>query len=251
MRKVLILLVAVFMLSLGLSTVAAQDATPIEYGQTVEGTVDNSTYEVEYTFTGSAGDLVAITMNRLDTDSQIDAALVLRKGSFLVATNDDFSYPLSLIVVQLPDDGDYTILATRSGGATGSTEGDFYLKVELVEPLASGSTVEATLFSDYEKQVPSVFYLAPEEDGPVKISYSQEIGELYGSLRIQETPDWANDPSNSYYTYVLDLGDTNRVTDATFSLDLQAGHIYILSINVAFGSYSFNSEDATVTLSVS
>jgi hypothetical protein len=156
-----------------------------------------------------------------------------------------------LVVVQLPEDGDYTILATRSGGATGSSEGDYYLTVEKVEPLASGSTVEATLYSDYEKQVPSVFYLVPEEDGPVKLSYSQEISDLYGSLRIQETPDWSNDPSDSYYTYVLDLGDTTRVSDATFSLDLQAGHIYVIAINVGFGSYSFDTEEATVTLTVS
>jgi hypothetical protein len=251
MRKVLLFLVVLSALSLGVSAVAAQDATPIEYGQTVEGTISNQSYEFRYTFKGNEGDLIAITMDRGSEDSSLDATLILRDSNGdPLATNDDFRYPLSLIVYELPAQGEYTILATRSGGSTGSSDGDYFLKLELVDPLTSGSQLEATIYSDYTKQVSTIAYLVPEESGPVEITFSQELSDLYGSLRISETPDWASDVTSSYYETVVELSDSARVTNATLTVDLQAGHVYVLSVDVAFSSFSFDVDEATVTVSI-
>jgi hypothetical protein len=163
----------------------------------------------------------------------------------ILGHNDDFSYPLSVIVVELANDDTYTVLATRSGGKDGSSVGDYWLRVSVPDLLASGSKVDATLTSDSEKEVPNVFVLHPDTDGAIKVGFSQKLGDLFASLDISK---WVDD---SYPSSVMSLSDSTKVSGATFSVTLEAGQFYILMVKRAFGSFSFDKIDAKVTITVS
>src|SRR5574337_1217495 len=119
MRKVFIVgFILLTLLSvLGISAVAAQDKTPIEFGQWVEGTLSDATYEAKYTFSGTKGQIILVEMIPKPGTYDLDPALVLRNSDGdIIGQNDDFSYPLSVVVAELASDDTFTVLATRSGG---------------------------------------------------------------------------------------------------------------------------------------
>jgi hypothetical protein len=247
MRKTVLmsLVLLVVLAALGASVAAAQEKTPLEMGQWMEGTLTNDSYEVKYTINGAKGQIILVQMLPKPGTYDLDPALVLRNSDGdIVGQNDDYSYPLSVVVAELPSDDTYTILATRSGGKTGSSTGAYWVRADAVEPLKPGSKLDVTISSDSEKDIPSVYVLRPESSGPVKVGFSQKPGDLYASLDIGV---WQDD---SYPTSVMSLSDTAKVTGATFSVDLDSGQIYLLMVKRAFGAFSFNSADATVTVTV-
>ncbi len=247
MRKILLVsLMAVLVLSaLGISAVAAQDKTPLEFGQWVEGTLSNDTYELKYSFSGKSGDIVLLEMIPKPGTYDLDPDIVLRNSDGdIIGQNDDFSYPLSVVVAELPSDGDYVVLATRSGGKGGSSEGDFWLRATNPELLTAGAKMDVTLTSDSEKETPNVYVLHPDADGPIKVGFSQEIGDLYASLDIAS---WEDD---SYPTSIMSLSDTSKVSAATFSVELESGKFYIMTVKRAFGSFVFDTTEANVTITI-
>jgi hypothetical protein len=247
MRKIMLvsLMVALLLSALGISAVAAQDKTPIEFGQWVEGTLTADEYELKYSFSGTAGQIVLLEMIPKPGTYDLDPMVVLRNSDGdILGQNDDFSYPLSVVVAELPSDGDYTVLATRSGGKGGSSEGAYWLRATNAEPLAAGAKMEVTLTSDSEKETPNVYVLHPDADGPIKVGFSQEIGDLYASVDIAS---WVDD---SYPTSIMSLSDTSKVSAATFSVELEAGEFYIMTVKRAFGSFVFDTTEATVTITI-
>lgn len=247
MRKMsFVALLALSLIILSAGSIAAQDKIPIEFGQYIEGELTNSAYEVKYTFEGKAGQVVAVEMLPKPGTYDLDPALILRDSDGdILGQNDDWDYPLSLVVAELPADEQYTILATRSGGSTGSSQGTYWIRAMLVEPVESGAKLEATIVSDYDKEVPNIFVLRPTETGDVKIGFSQEVGELFAAIELAL---WKN---NSYGgDTVMSLDNTAKVSSATFTVGLEAGQIYVLTVRRAFGSYVFGSEESIVTITV-
>lgn len=248
MRKSVIigLLVLVLASALGISAVAAQDKTPIELGAWVEGELTNSAYEVKYSFEGKAGQIVLVEMLPKPGTYDLDPAVILRDSDGdILGQDDDFSYPVSVVVAELGADEEYVVLATRSGGSTGSTEGQYWIRVSVVEALTAGAKVEATITSDSEAETPNLFVIRPEESGEVKIGFSQEPGELYASVELSE---WVSD---SYPTRVFSMDDTANVTNASITVNLEAGQIYVLNVSRSFGAYAFDPIELVVTVSIS
>lgn len=248
MRKstLLGLLMLVLVAAFGVSAVAAQDTTPIELGTWVEGELTNATYEVKYSFEGKAGQIVLVEMLPKPGTYDLDPALILRDSDGdILGQDDDFSYPVSVVAAELGADENFVVLATRSGGSTGSTEGAYWIRVSVVEPLTAGSKVEATLTTDSENETPNLFVIRPEESGEVKIGFSQEPSELYASVELSQ---WISD---TYPTTVFSLDDTAKVTNASVSVELEAGQIYILNVSRSFGAFSFDDAELVVTVSIS
>jgi hypothetical protein len=226
----------------------AQDA--LEFGQGVQGEISNREYEFEYTFTGSEGQLISIDM-RVTEGSNLDPEVFLYDAdNELLAQNDDFSYPNSLILITLPADGEYTIVATRNDGRSGSSEGEFELTVSVPESMELGADYEAAFTSDYNSS--TVYLLAPTEDGPVTLTFSQDVSEIYARITVSTSPDWAEDPEFGFYNEVMSV--SSAISEkGSISLNLQAGIIYL--VEVEMGGYSpdstFSEDEATVTISVS
>ena len=102
--------------------------TPIQFGDSVDGEFGDGDGPFAYTFDGSTGNLVTITMvSSPDNDPPIDPALqLLGPDGRLMARNDDsfdstFGLTNARIVrFPLPVDGTYTILAMRSSDVNGA-----------------------------------------------------------------------------------------------------------------------------------
>jgi hypothetical protein len=225
----------------------AQDA--IELGQEIEGEITNRDYEFEYTFSGSEGQLISIEMKPA-ADSQLDPEVFLYDSeNELLAVNDDFSYPTSLILISLPADGEYTVVASRNDGRSGSSEGEYVLTVSEPEAMELGADYEATYTTDYS--VSTVFLLAPTEDGPVTLTYVQDVSELYARISVSTAPDWSEDPEYGYYSEVMSV--SSAISEkGSLSLNVEAGMVYL--VEVELGGYSpdttYSEDEATITLSV-
>lgn len=121
--KYLVLLIIVILAG---TVVLAQDS--LNYGDTVEGTLEAG-QRGEYTFTGSAGDVVSVRLESSDFDSYL--YLLGPDGSELMV-NDDGGGGLDSLIsgYELPADGTYTIQAS-SYSDTGA--GAFTLSLETFE----------------------------------------------------------------------------------------------------------------------
>lgn len=248
MRKMslLVLVIAALLGIFSVGIVAAQDATPLVFDEYVEGELSNRAYEVKYTFEGNSGDVISIEMLPKPGTYDLDPYIILRNSEGdVLAENDDFGYPLSLIVAELPADGTYTILATRSGGSTGSSEGEYWLRVKHAVVAESGSALEATIYSDSDKDVPNLFVLRPTESGPVTITYSQTVGELFGSMEISTV-----DLTYGGQERIAELGNTSKVSKATLELELEGGIFYIINVSRSFSSFVFDEAEATITIGI-
>ncbi|MBP8972531.1 MAG: hypothetical protein KBH93_01535 [Anaerolineae bacterium] len=122
----------------GLGADPAQGGGEIAYGQTVRGALNNRYPSHQWTFTGSAGDHVIITMRDASGASLLDPRLVLRNAEGReIAANDDVGAVRpeglaerdALIDFFLPTTGTFTIEAGRFGG-----RGDYLLTLERVTP---------------------------------------------------------------------------------------------------------------------
>lgn len=135
MRKLFYNVLMVALLTMGAPLLAQNDASnamPMEYGQTVSGTITDDADAALWTFNGTEGDVVSIEMTAADT-TMLDPRLYLytlagyESGETYIAENDDFEGLNSRIdAFTLPETGDYVIEATRWRG-----EGTYDLTLSL------------------------------------------------------------------------------------------------------------------------
>ncbi len=145
----------------------------ISYGQTVQGAITQDQYYHVYIFSGSAGDVVTITMQAVSGD--LDCFLILMDSDQNeIASNDDDPAGGTLnsrIARQpLPYDGEYLIVATRFGGEGATTTGNFELSLILEGRESPGNnSVTVTLTWD----TPADLDLALTEPGGEMIFYAR------------------------------------------------------------------------------
>ncbi len=104
-------------------------ATPylMGYNESVDGVIDDASASQRYQFSGRANDQVIIRMDALQ--DTLDPFLYLYgPGGEIVGQDDDGGgSPNAQIAAVLPYDGTYTVVATRFGGAAGSSSGSYAL----------------------------------------------------------------------------------------------------------------------------
>lgn len=117
----------------------AQNATDVTnsigYNSQVQGFISLELSEERWEFTGTEGDRITIRMQRSDSSASLDTFLYLldNEGNEL-AQNDDsvFSDDLStseILNFELPYTGTYIIVASRYGGAEGTSSGAYTLEI--------------------------------------------------------------------------------------------------------------------------
>jgi WD40 repeat protein/thiol-disulfide isomerase/thioredoxin len=106
-----------------------EEAAPLEVGQMAIGTITDDSVQTAYTFEGHAGDVISV---RMDARHALEPYVVLLtpEGEYL-AESSDFLYETHAQVqdVTLPEDGAYTVVATRYMGALGISVGNYVLTV--------------------------------------------------------------------------------------------------------------------------
>src|SRR5262245_48935276 len=134
-----LLMVLTFVLPAFAPAQAQDDRTPITLGEWVQGTITAENYQTKYVLTGKKGDVVTVLMVEASNNGNLDAMLVLRTSDGdILAQNDDIPPHHSLVMAELPADGDYVILATRLNGKDGDTEGDYWIQANIVQPMQTG-----------------------------------------------------------------------------------------------------------------
>lgn len=138
--------------------VLAQDGNSIHYDQVVVGEITNASPEIRYSFEGSAGDTIIVSMSNNNTeDFYLESHLeLLGPDNQSLYTAGDFSWhwadPLKLQIgpVTLSETGSYTVIVTRPMQPEGDSSGRFELVVKRVEvtPLVVNETVTAEINSD-------------------------------------------------------------------------------------------------------
>jgi hypothetical protein len=155
-HKTRLSLLALLMLALVALPVIAlaqrSEGGTINYGDTVQGEITTDTYEFAYTFDGAAGDVVVINMTAINLPvdgPRLDSFLELRgpDGATLRSNDDYFSLDSQIGPFLLPEDGAYTIVATRFMRDEGPSTGEFELALARVElaPIATGETFTVEL----------------------------------------------------------------------------------------------------------
>ncbi len=184
----------------------------LNYGDTVEGTIDQQTPARIYLFEGRAGDVVNIRLNRVS--GSLDPLLILEDARRVrITSNDDVNTVNNrnshIRDFALPADGEYRIVATRYQREQGSSEGGFELSLE-------GSPAANNNNNNESGEAPASPSGSPEGDGRDRLDVDVE-----GSVRV-------GDQINGEIT------DAN--INVVYRLDADPGDVVTLSIRQAEGS---------------
>ncbi len=147
------------------------DIDEMTSGDSRDNTITKKSYAQVYCFIGVEGEEVTVDMTA--TSGKLDPYLAIADitGDNILAENDNISKKNidAEIVYTLEEDGAYVILATRKGGKTGTTTGDYTVTYE---SSGGGSADLSTL---------ALF------DDSITVSYPSELNFLAGSSDANAT----------------------------------------------------------------
>jgi hypothetical protein len=157
------------LLVLSASLVTAQDA--LVSGETVTGEITDDAFAVEYSYEGTAGQIVVLELFPVDVLADYDnpAIVLLDSAGEELMTREGFG--ATTAVWQLPADDTYTVVATRRDGAEGTSVGEYTLTLTVPQELVLDEPVEGSMGADSDVY----FTYTGEEDFNVFLCSSGRI----------------------------------------------------------------------------
>jgi hypothetical protein len=235
LKRLTVLMLASLALLSMTALVNAQES--ISYGDVIEGEITDREYEIEYTFEAAEGDLVVVEMRRADTDSELYNAdvIVLNPDGDIVADTTDYygSNGAQAVVLFEAEDGEYTILATRDGGRGGDEEGNFTLRLLLVDELTA-KPVEGEMGTDALDA-----YYAIRAEGNVDVTYTWLSGNYAPLMQVRPVEELGY-PSDQTASVSGTLLNT-----ATINLVGEDGQLLLVSVIGDPIDYLFDDVEAT------
>lgn len=148
MKKLIILLILCsgMLLLIGAAPFQQAPPIPIQYGQTVTGTISDDQQIVSYVFDALGGDQITATLNA--TSGNLDPLLNLTNfnGTLLATDDNSGENGNARITYVIPANGAYLLNVTRSPVAEGNTIGNFELTLDRgIIPTATPESTEPTL----------------------------------------------------------------------------------------------------------
>ncbi len=228
-------IIGVVLLMLSVTPLLAQEAEiGIAYGETVHGEITNQQFDVVYVFNGEAGDIVMINLIRDETASFDPYLYLTTPENDILARNDDFFSLNSRIIAQLPNDGDFWIVATRLSERSGSGEGGYQLSLEQGRVGNVDSTIEGQVTLD---DVPPTHIFIPETTGVYAIEYNHVRGAYFPSMVVSLIS-----PDNYYEEDIAQISGRG-LQGGTVRVQLEANSIYVLTLEQNPYDYSASSGD--------
>lgn len=181
----LVLLWLFVLLFLPVPGLQSQSASqPLAYGDQVSGSISDSAYAWEYTFSGQVGDVVVIEMRSMDRtfNNPLFAPILLLDGpdgTRLVDTTAAYALDDALLVTELPQSGDYTLIATREGGQQGQASGDFTLALKQLTELSLEQAEAITLNVDEGTR-----YWTVKIAEPFVLQYHHQMGAYFPDMTV-------------------------------------------------------------------
>lgn len=240
-RVFLTLTIVAVLLSMALS-VQAQEATPIVYGDSVTGLIDNAAPETLYTFDGAEGDVIIIEMGAVDALGELSAVMVKLLDPTGAEIGAVDSFATVVFAAKLATSGAYTIVATRYDE---TSTGEFFLNLIQPPALEVGSTVDGDVSNE------SSAYFVYDSEEPFVLSYTQVSGDFHPQVAVNIIGGF-----NAYYTNGLSEVATlqgSLLTSGTLSItpnaDVATGP-YIISFSEALFDFNFDVVTAQFTVGV-
>jgi hypothetical protein len=166
--------------------------------------------------------------------------VVLDPGGSLIADSADYiAYEgaEALVAIQLPENGEYTVLATRDSGRSGDETGDFVLKLFNVEILGE-EPIEGEVTNDTEDQ-----YYAVLADGSFTVNY-RVLSSNYAPL-----VDVSYVNEDGYFESAASVSGL-RLDAGNMQVFAESGELYIVAIVADDLDYLFD-EDVQVAYELS
>jgi hypothetical protein len=230
------------------------------YGDTINGVIGEDGASQVYTFVGAEGQHVRISMEATP-GSSLDCYLELRdENDAVIEANDDVDPGVvrdSRIVVDLPADGEYTVIASRFVGPDEApTTGSYRVSLELLDETSAGVSSQTVPIAYGQTEIGEitddqylVFYVF---DGTAGDVVTIEVDTLSGTLDAvlhffrSEGAQWieiaSNDDSPTGGTYDPMLGNiilpqTGKYLIAVSRYGLDREHTFgTFSVTVTLGS---------------
>ncbi len=193
MKPLFFLLIACL---LSVTSAFAQTETPgvpFGYGTPVSGTLNNSTPDAVYQFTGLRGDVIAIDLTVTSGDLDPMVTLTDSQGD-VIALSDDAavegrgSRDLHLESLHIPRSDQYSLVVARFGYGLGITSGGYTLAVDRIGvSSASGSALRYgdSVYNTITDSTPQVYYSFRAARGDViSVRMQRASGDLDPALMI-------------------------------------------------------------------
>lgn len=192
---------------------------------TIDGTREGA--DIEYPFDGLAGDTIVITMTSPDFDTVVE--LRDPEGVIIAADDDGGIGYNSLIIITLPVDGSYNVVARSYFDGEG---GEFAISVTSFAPAIIEDGTVWEVMSDGE---PSIFTLVAEADQPVSLSVLSLDFDPIVSVRASDgntvafNDDFDNNMNSHLETTLAEAGTYFVVVE---SYDSYTAGAYTIGYNV-------------------
>lgn len=175
---------------------SARAPYPLQFGDTVEGTLTNTQFTRYYRFEAQTNDIVSVRMERVG--GGLDPFLVLADANFQeLVSDDDSGGGQNAFIAQylIPQSGTYHILTTRFEREAGTSSGNYRLQLQSLgnafddvpegfQRIAYGSTLTGYIDSQNPQ---SVYVFWGEAGDVVSISMNRGDGNLDPVVTLLDT----------------------------------------------------------------
>lgn len=228
-------------LAVALPAVDAQgDAALLEFGKPVKGEITDAAFEVNYKFQGEAKDTVILKMVRDGFTGGLAQPDIILLDSANKIIADTTRVAEAILAVQLPEKGEYAVIATRRDGRAGKSIGKYIL--ELIKPakLTPDTAVKGkATYTLKTGEVQENFYLV-EAEGPFKIAYEKQSGKFNPTVTV-------NLVDKNVLQSVGTVGG-KELTDGVIGVGVAKPAAYI--VRVGRGLFEFAEGDAEYTVTL-
>lgn len=183
--KYIIALSIILLASISYPVYSQDEAQIITYGETVQGKFPVGAEEVEFTFSGLAGDIVVIESKSMDILNGFmpEIQILNARGTAIADTTENFDiesldFIQVMIPLEIPADGDYTIIIKNGSYFELDEDADFELRLLQPEILANNTPIQGTASTE-EK----AFYVVISNED-FSIDFSKVSGDMLVSVSI-------------------------------------------------------------------
>jgi hypothetical protein len=238
--KNVILKLATILCFLSVLPITAQEVpTELKFGEAILGEITNEEYEVGYSFTAEAGDVMFIQMVPEELLGGGVQVILLNEQNRPVASVEAV-FSDAILVYQVDRSGMHSVIATRSGERTGEYEGFFRLYIDKIPVLSAGTEVSAEATT-----VLPAFFAVDGSEG-ISVQYSREGGQLNPQVSLNVMNDSQGFLDSSNLSSIIELSGS-ELESGTFAVP-KANRLYIVRVDEGPLDFSFSTQSVNFTL---
>lgn len=223
---------------------AAQEGV-LEFDVPVEEVMTADEYEFKYKFTPGDSQYVVAYLENAEVNGSVqlyggELVAVDPNGETVVDTMEGFNINIGFttIVIPIEEEGDYTLVVTRSDGAEGTDEGGFRVRISDAPVIEPGTIVEGRVDSDN----PGRYYVVTTP-GDLSIFYRREDGDSAPSVTLYGATDTGLDRQASFDGNNLDQGALYLTDVGSDIMVIGVEMGFLIFDNSAYQAYSVSVQE--------